>query len=469
MEDTMSYVFERNNYYTGKILSAKDFSMEQEYFNRKRWLLNQYNLGSGILYGLDVIKSGEMRQEECVTVKPGIAIDSSGREIVIREPINQVLSELDSFSKVKTAGAIYLCLEHVQEERDAAMSVGDKNSQNFNKVKEGYRFVLESEPPPLLNEATKFLYNVSEVYKDKNVIIWHKSPKFVCGEKTFECSFIVSKRARNVRVKLEYEVEVQKLNKVTSSVCSECTDRSGRTEFEEKYKLKAYGVDGVISFKNLKVCVEDEIFSPEVEDVVVRNESVDFAQKLFMDYYHEEISDRMERVGKNKICLAKILLTTVECGLGIKYHIDSVEDTIFTNYIYPQFLQRFMGEGGGDVEVRQYAPVEVKEEIKRSDVKTGAVAISVSDAYKKAYYSDEIEHGLGPGNVLITTMLEEQGKAYTGDVEVFDKSEYEPFCSKVAIGGILNPQKGTLRIGVKIHGGYKAKEKILVRWWVRKG
>lgn len=73
--------FERNNYFHGKVLSARDLTLEQRYFNEKRWLLNRMVLGWGVVCGLDVALEGG-----ALVVQPGLALDCCGHEILVCEP-----------------------------------------------------------------------------------------------------------------------------------------------------------------------------------------------------------------------------------------------------------------------------------------------------------------------------------------------------------------------------------------------
>lgn len=69
----------RNRYFYGKLLDVYHFQMEQDYHNRKRWLLNRLGLGAGVLCGLEIAltDAGE------VSIGPGVAIDPFGREIIV--------------------------------------------------------------------------------------------------------------------------------------------------------------------------------------------------------------------------------------------------------------------------------------------------------------------------------------------------------------------------------------------------
>ncbi len=69
----------RNRYFYGKLLSTENLELEQQYFNRKRWLLNRLALGMGVLRGLDVVATTDGTR---VRVSAGVAIDGRGREII---------------------------------------------------------------------------------------------------------------------------------------------------------------------------------------------------------------------------------------------------------------------------------------------------------------------------------------------------------------------------------------------------
>lgn len=76
--------FTRENYYFGKLLTAQALRGEQQYLNEKRWLINRYGIGWGVLCGLTVIPDCE---NPCgVIVQPGMALDKYGNEILVCEP-----------------------------------------------------------------------------------------------------------------------------------------------------------------------------------------------------------------------------------------------------------------------------------------------------------------------------------------------------------------------------------------------
>jgi hypothetical protein len=74
----------RNKYFYGKLMDEFHFQMEQDYSNRKRWLLNRYSLGEGVLHGLNVTLTPDNKK---VHLGKGLAIDALGREIIVPENI----------------------------------------------------------------------------------------------------------------------------------------------------------------------------------------------------------------------------------------------------------------------------------------------------------------------------------------------------------------------------------------------
>ncbi len=73
--------FERNHFFTGKLLTTRDFQDEQSYYRGKGQQHNRYLHGTGVVCGLRVVPGGPRR----VVVEPGLALDAWGREIVVPE------------------------------------------------------------------------------------------------------------------------------------------------------------------------------------------------------------------------------------------------------------------------------------------------------------------------------------------------------------------------------------------------
>jgi hypothetical protein len=76
----------RNNYFPGKLMTARDFEAEQLYFSRKHELGLRFVVGGGVVCGLNLAKEFEYVVKENAVrfgVSPGFAIDPYGREILV--------------------------------------------------------------------------------------------------------------------------------------------------------------------------------------------------------------------------------------------------------------------------------------------------------------------------------------------------------------------------------------------------
>lgn len=87
---------ERNRFFTGKYMTARDFTAEQAYFLSRHRLHQRALHGAGIACGLDVVPhpDGQCAADGTVTVTPGIALDCYGREVVVRKPLSVNLAEM---------------------------------------------------------------------------------------------------------------------------------------------------------------------------------------------------------------------------------------------------------------------------------------------------------------------------------------------------------------------------------------
>ena len=124
MKNTKLYPFERNKYYYGKLLSVEDFNAEQKYMNDKRRITNRLIHGVGVAAGLNVV----MLDEQTITIDSGMALDSTGREVVVDAPVTKKLSLIDGYDTAVGSGAssVYLCLEYAETEKDESHNVASE-------------------------------------------------------------------------------------------------------------------------------------------------------------------------------------------------------------------------------------------------------------------------------------------------------------------------------------------------------
>jgi hypothetical protein len=127
-------VAERNRYFTGKYMTARDFQGEQQYFLSRHQLHNRLLHGWGIVCGLRVLHHPN---RECVArwvvVRAGIALDCCGRELVLPAdtpfelppPAAPPAAEAPAAAAAATNGApppptyqdaLLLCLRYTEEQ-----------------------------------------------------------------------------------------------------------------------------------------------------------------------------------------------------------------------------------------------------------------------------------------------------------------------------------------------------------------
>ncbi len=152
----------RNNYFYGKLLDEKSLTMEQRYFNRKRWMMNRLGLGSGVLCGLNVTV-----QDKNICISSGVAIDGLGREMVVPSAIlidpRQLTDDAGrpTTEKLKGDGQVFLTLCYCECPADyVPVLVTDCDSTNQTKpstITEGYCLIVKEcteDLPPALPPVT---------------------------------------------------------------------------------------------------------------------------------------------------------------------------------------------------------------------------------------------------------------------------------------------------------------------------
>jgi hypothetical protein len=128
------------------MLSARDLRKEQEYFNEKRRLINRMVLGWGIVCGLEVCLEGP-----CLVVKPGLALDCCGREVLVcgREALhpNKIAEALGvegggHYETIRWA----LCLEYNECRSEPVKLPSSCNQtergQEYNRIRDDYRLSI---------------------------------------------------------------------------------------------------------------------------------------------------------------------------------------------------------------------------------------------------------------------------------------------------------------------------------------
>ena len=128
----------RNNFFSGRLLTAEDFQAEQQYLSEKRRLHNRLLVGFGVVTGLEVSIDRKAKSETVIKVTPGLAIDCLGREIIIIEAF-----------KIKAptnADVKYICIRYAENETDPIPVPGADGPRN-SKIEESFEIIFQTVNP----------------------------------------------------------------------------------------------------------------------------------------------------------------------------------------------------------------------------------------------------------------------------------------------------------------------------------
>lgn len=521
MKKSRYYPFERNRYFYGKLLTVRDFESEQKYFNDKRRMMNRLLFGAGVVTGLQVIAV----DDKSVSVEMGAAIDALGREIVVPAPVTLKLSMMDGFTNNEYAKNVYLCIAYDEKGKEPVHSIANSSVRanevsEYNRVLESYRlFIREEAPDPSSFPMGELAEQTIVLYQDAHVRILQSTPKYVNPGQTFTAAIRIEKSLQIGKIELEYELETNRAEALEGRRVRFVEPQDAQeTEYAFQVALRA---DGVGSGK-AHVGVKPDSAVLRVGDKRIDSVSKDVAQvhiisepvqeRLMNDFLKQPLEAALDSPSEPCLYLAKIGLLQ----MGPTYVIERVEQVPFGEYVYnasashrlalaEETRRRVVG-GIGERAVEAdnepaAAPVPEKAvpealpkrndsaEAGATEIRTGRVDIAVSPFSKsalsfgkaaKSFISEEIEHGLGTGNILIATSVEERTndaisdmlnsgrRAYFGAADVFAGSEFESALPEYQLGVVSYPQKGSFRIGIKLRQIAEART-VRVRWWAYRG
>ena len=170
MNNTKLYPFERNRYYSGKMLTSSDFQAEQTYFNNKRRFINSLMYGSGVVCGFGVFSLDDLS----VLIESGVAIDGVGREIIMESSVVKKLSAVEGFETLHTNMAS-LCLRYKEDPVHTVytMNAGtgeEGHEYEYNRISENYQLFLMEQ------EEASAAYRMESEFLTEGVCLLYTSP-----------------------------------------------------------------------------------------------------------------------------------------------------------------------------------------------------------------------------------------------------------------------------------------------------
>lgn len=494
MKNLNYYPFERNKFFYGKLLTVADFELEQKYMNDKRRYLSRYLFGCGVICGLNTYNV----DDNSIMIEAGSAIDSYGREIIVNESVIRKLSGIDGFDSV-TKNTLYLCLEYGENLSDPVYSMahtsGDAsgNSSEYNRIREGFRlFVTDEEPnPPPAKLIDDFICK-KIVYSDKNVTVSQSVPRIVSGLKPFDIIVDIEKHNPKASISAEYVIDTPYFDAVdgTSSLTVSYDEQKlgAHDNYSMSYSLiprSSVQTEAVITIaaKNVKLSVQNE-FVPIKEniafDIYVYN--TDITEMIERKYFSISTEVSSGKSANNNIYLSEIDIFRSNNA----YIIEAVKAMPFKQYINnPQLsytkhqLEKFFPAVKSLSTVSALPNTNINtsnNEVQKPQVLFSSGIIEIPLGFnpkpKQKFYSEEIMHGLGKGNVVVVLAIESpslgeklvRGNFSTfGNPEVFQGSEFITALPKCDVAAITYEERGTFVAGILLNESTSLLS-LKIRW-----
>lgn len=423
MNNKQTLPFERNRYYVGKMLTSADFQAEQKYMNDKRRFQNSMMFGSGIVCGLSVFNLDDLS----VLVESGVAIDGLGREVVVASAIVEKLSAIKGFEQL-SSDTVSLCLRYREKDVQSVYAVyrqEGREEYEYNHIREGFELYLTDAGQFDGEEAIEPEFLIKEILLQTTD---YRIELIMPATASRECKFRI-------------EIKVIKLSEAQSEL-----------SYQGVLQMPAFCVQGEknklpITIKKLKL-EEGRTFVKEywveIEDQEVQNTEVIMqgsAVEAYIDGRPVEaatdvtikiavedcspgelavreagkVSLEMQNMGKAKeyIHLADLKLVRTDSAYiieeiiekGIKKYLEiPAREAMRREYLeYFKAVERKETEkqtafqdnnNSGNAEIHGKVP----------KIATGTLEIVLGDTAHKGeiYYSGEIMHGLGKGNIVVT-------------------------------------------------------------------
>ena len=128
--------FLRNNYFFGKLLTASDLELEQDYFRSKLKLHNRALHGFGIVAGLEVSRRGDK-----LVLSGGLALDCEGNEIVVPD---QVLHPLPPMNSDRSA---FLTVHYTEQKQNPTPTIDSEKLCEPAVIVESFALAFETQNP----------------------------------------------------------------------------------------------------------------------------------------------------------------------------------------------------------------------------------------------------------------------------------------------------------------------------------
>lgn len=409
----------------GKLLTSADFQAEQTYAGNKRRFLNKMLFGAGIVCGLGVYALDDVS----LMIESGVALDSWGRELVLDNSVVRKLSTIEGFESVES-DCVSLCLRYEEKPEQPVYTVNRRDQEEYemNRLREGVTLMLIDadktvRPEPPENE----FFSRMSLFRDDDYAVELSIPAFIpCGSR------------------VQMTVTVTKLSDRTLPFSMDCTFQSPALTAQDGSHETKITVSDITPMQGEQVVREvwltaqerpaqDSmvIAEPGRVDIRLAGQRVLISEKMTARAVIEptDAESIIERelarvsleshemaVGEAYICLAELKLQRTQNNCMI----ESVRENGVKQYVRTsvgeaqrRMLRNCYGDKDGlSAQPRLTTPVAQQKNtslVPRDPLfATGQCEIPLGHETRagRVFYSDEIMHGLGKGDVYVSLGFE---------------------------------------------------------------
>ncbi len=422
MENLNVLHFERNRYWSGKPLTSADFSAEQTYIGNKRRFINKYTLGGGVMCGLSVYNLDNIS----IMIESGVAIDGSGREIVVPNSVMKKLSAIDGFSELEN-GQSTLYIKYSEENIAPVFSPNVNSSGDGyvpGRVKEEFSlYLMQGKPAEIVYDMGE-LINSAFLYEDSDYAVSVEFPSKTSLSAKTKLSVKITKLTDNVS-DFSYETILQ-----TPAFTSEtgekelpiklydlCLNQGESLEYDYWIIPTTLADDTVLIAMQGKTTVmkNGENKTPET-NFVLKTAVLDLDIEEILDGEIAKQSLEMRDFG----IPSDVAIATFDLYISQNaYSIEAVEGYTNNRMVLPsdehrrRAMRKYFETESVIQNIKQATTADFSENILNSKnsqhgITTGVLEIPLSTNVRKGdiFYSDEIIHGLGEGDVHVSVGVE---------------------------------------------------------------
>lgn len=486
MKNLKYFPFERNRYFYGKFLSVDDFEAEQRYMNDKRRLLNRFLHGYGVVCGLQVVEVDDMT----ISIESGLALDFSGREILMASPITKRLSAIEGYSAC-TEGeeerqALYLCIAYAERKTDPVHNItrAEADEEEYNKYAEGYRLFVTTQEAEQESPQFDALYEDRQtIFHGNGIRIRQTVPRYIQSGEEAEILVIVQKEGQMERIAFSYQMRLDYMEQKGNSVLT--------VEFDERhfapsdtYVLKGSirakpAFSGAIAEGSIEIVPDSfslTIGDDQRKEAVyakfrVKVSEAAVSEMVWKSYYQSAMEDLMKDSYNGAVYLAKLEVIRA----GDTYVIEEVENLPYRQYVWNNILggvleifrqkQDLLTKRAGNSRIEQEKKPKLEPSGGNIPIRTGSVIIDlgIGGVSGQKFYSSEIIHGLGPGQVFVSLGLagdmQQENQVIYGNQDVFSENTD----AGITMAAKANLDRGSFVIGIQCLRNVSVK-KVKICW-----